>query len=298
MRIAAIDMGTNTFHLIIGERYFNDIKILHKENSPVRLGEKTINDGIINEDAINRALVTLKNYKTKVEAYDVKKVRIMATSAVRSANNGNAFIQKVKQETGFEIEIISGDTEATFIYNAVKLSGSIEGMSLIMDIGGGSTEFLIADEQQIYWKKSYDLGASRMWQRYFLLDPLPFEDNLLIQSTLKLELKELFDNCKKYNPSMLIGSAGAFESYYSIINSAQQLEKNYEDIHLVAFKNLSCMLSKSNHEERSKIKGLIPLRVDMIVAASLLTNLILEETQIQKLRATSFDLKMGILDSI
>ncbi len=298
MRYAAIDMGTNTFHLVIGERYLNETKIIYKVNYPVRLGEKTINEGYINEEAILRATNTLKEFKLKIDELNVSKTRAVATSAVRSAKNGQQFIEKVKHEIGFEIETISGDEEATLIYNAVKSSGSIEGTVLIMDIGGGSTEFIIANAENILWKKSYDLGASRLWQKHFYADPLSKDDRLKLRTLISNLLVDLFAKCNEYQPSLLIGSAGAFETYLTMLNPSNELSSAFEDIHLVAFNNLSCLLNNSTHEERSKMKGLIPLRVDMIVAASFLTKLVLDETGIQNIRMTTYDLKMGLLETV
>ncbi|RYF90802.1 MAG: exopolyphosphatase, partial [Chitinophagaceae bacterium] len=158
MRYAAIDIGTNTFHLIIADGTTDGFTVIHKENLPVKLGEGSINQGFINDAAMARAMAAFSHFREQLDKFKVKNVRAVATSAVRSAINGQDFVEAVKDATGIDIEVIDGDEEAELIYEGVKLSGAITGKSLIMDIGGGSTEFILCDEENLIWKKSYNIG--------------------------------------------------------------------------------------------------------------------------------------------
>ncbi|RZL51322.1 MAG: exopolyphosphatase, partial [Pedobacter sp.] len=162
MRIALIDLGTNTFHLLIAEIKQKKFDILYKTNVPVKLGEGRINDNIIIPNAFERGINCLETFAKTIKNYHVDKVKATATSAVRSAENGQDFVKVVKEKTAIEIEIISGDEEAELIYQGVKLSGGIQDLSLIMDIGGGSVEFILCDTQNLIWKKSYNIGAARL----------------------------------------------------------------------------------------------------------------------------------------
>lgn len=300
MRLAVIDLGTNTFHLLIAEINQGAIHILYKTNIAVKLGEGRINENLIVPEAFSRGLKALSEFSDIIREYQVEKLKATATSAIRSAQNGFEFIQAVKNKTGIQIDIISGDEEAEFIYEAVKASGSIQNTCLIVDIGGGSVEFILCDFDQIYWKKSYDIGAARLMQQFFKSDPLSKIDETNLISYLKNELQELESICKQYPPVCLIGSAGAFETFAEVIaiknNTPIQLnEMNNCSIELSDYREMAKTLIASTHQERAKMPGIIALRVDMIVMAVVLTNYILEVTRIQKIKLSTFDLKMGVL---
>lgn len=299
MKIAVIDLGTNTFHLIIAQQNAGELQVIYKTNEPVKLGEDiTVNNTII-APAFKRGIDCLKTFKAQIDAHGVDVVKAVATSGVRSAQNGQAFVNAVKEETGLTISVINGEQEAQYIYEGVKWSGSIKGKSLIMDIGGGSTEFILCDEAHIAWKKSYNIGAARLMQKFFKSDPINKADYTAITSHLDEELAELKSICATYQPTTLIGSAGAFETYLNMINPEVDLTTTSTTaISFDAYQDLAQRLIKATHAERSKMENLIPLRVDMIVMASILTNYILESLHIQQISLSTYDLKMGVLQSL
>ena len=299
MKIAAIDLGTNTFHLIIAEKQDDSLVIIYKTNQPVKLGEDITKENKIIPAAFERGINCLKTFKATLDEHKVTTVRAVATSGVRSANNGQTFIDAVKDATGIVIDIVDGDEEANIIYEGVKLSGAIVGKSVIMDIGGGSTEFIFCDENGLYWKKSYNIGAARLMQQFFKSDPISAEDQLNILSHFKETLADLVEFGKTFGAKMLIGSAGAFETYTAMITPSINLKEtamttiNLNDYHL-----LSESLIKATHTERTEMPNLIQLRVDMIVMASMLTNYILAELNIEKISVSTYDLKMGVLKNL
>ncbi|MGM9478579.1 Ppx/GppA phosphatase family protein [Pedobacter sp. GSP4] len=301
MRIAVIDLGTNTFHLLIAETAGKQLEILYKTNVPVKLGEGRINENIIVPAAFERGINCLKAFAKTISKYKVNQVRATATSAVRSAENGKDFVQAVKEQTAITIEAISGDEEAALIYEGVKLSGAIKDLSLIMDIGGGSVEFILCDTEKLIWKKSYNIGAARLLQQFFKSDPLADEDKNAILYHIQHQLADLFEICEKYNPQVLIGSAGAFETFLALVTRDTQVdienikhfEFNFDD-----YIATSVVLINSTHKQRTEMPGIIPLRVDMIVIAALITNYILGRTKINRLMLSTYDLKMGVLASL
>lgn len=302
MRIAAIDLGTNTFHLIIVEIKDSAFQVLYKTNQAVKLGEGRINENIIIPPAFERAIICLKAYNETIKSYNVDIVKATATSAVRSANNGQEFIAAAKANANISIEAITGDEEATLIYGGVKLSGVINGKCLIMDIGGGSVEFILCDERQIFWKKSYNIGAARLMQQFFKSDPIADSDKTHIVTHIQHELQDLFSACAAFNPETLIGSAGAFETFAELIEAKYNRVIDIANIKNYTFKHedyigISTDIIKSTHQQRSEMKGMIPLRVDMIVMATLITNCILDRLQIADLKLSTYDLKMGIIAS-
>ena len=299
MRIAAIDLGSNTFHLIIAECLENDFEIIFKTNKPIKLSEDITKENRIIPAAFHRGLACLLEFKSILDTYQVDKLKAVATSAVRSAKNGEEFVNTVKQLTNIDIDNISGEEEATLIFESVKASGAIQGRALIMDIGGGSTEFIFCDEKKAYWKKSYDIGAARLMQKFFKSDPINRIEIAQIQEHLAANLSELITFNETFGAETLIGSAGAFETYLEMTEPHIDLEKiKSTTIDWKAYKTLSQNLIDATHKERSLMPNLTPLRVDMIVMATIQTNFILQNLAIEKISMTTYDLKYGILHKI
>ncbi|MCZ4223581.1 exopolyphosphatase [Pedobacter rhodius] len=303
MRVAVIDLGTNTFHLLIAEPKGKDFEILYKTNVPVKLGEGRINDNLIIPVAFERGISTLKDFRKTIEEYQVDKVRATATSAVRSAENGKDFVLAAKEQANIQIEIITGDEEASSIYEGVKLSGAINDLSLIMDIGGGSVEFILCDTEKLIWKKSYNIGAARLMQQFFKSDPIADDEKHAILNHIQNQLTDLFEICEQHQPEVLIGSAGAFETFAELI-----IKKKHQSIDIALAKTYSfnfneyiettLKLINATHDERAEMPGMIPLRIDMSVIAALITNYIMGRLKINKLILSTYDLKMGVLSAL
>jgi exopolyphosphatase/guanosine-5'-triphosphate,3'-diphosphate pyrophosphatase len=299
MTVAVIDLGTNTFHLIIAEISASDCKVLFKINVPVKLGEGRINDNIIIPEAFERGIIALQGFKNEIDKYNVGIVKAIATSAIRSAANGQQFVEIAKESAKIAITVIDGDQEADYIYLGVKATGLIDRCSLIVDIGGGSTEFILCNADGILWKKSYNIGAARLQQAYFKSDPISMNDQEAISQKLQTELVELRKVCELYKPSQLIGSAGAFESFATMLNQNLDIKSlKSTTIDKTAYQKLSYHLVCSSHKERENFEGLIKLRVDMIVIAALITDHILEMIKPEKVSVSTYDLKMGVLSSL
>ncbi|GGI23958.1 Ppx/GppA phosphatase family protein [Pedobacter mendelii] len=303
MRFAVIDLGTNTFHLLIAESTAKGFNILYKTNVPVKLGEGRINDNIIIPAAFERGINTLKDFSSIIEKHNVDKVKATATSAIRSAENGKDFVSKAKEIANIDIEIITGDKEAGLIYKGVKLSGAIQNTSLIMDIGGGSIEFILCDTEKLIWKKSYNIGAARLMQQYFKSDPISDDEKNLILAKVQNQLIDLFEICELHQPKMLIGSAGAFETFAELIirknNHSEDITtvKTYE-FNFDEYIETTIKLINSTHDDRAAMPGMIPLRIDMCVVAALLANYIMGRLKINQLTLSNYDLKMGVLASL
>jgi exopolyphosphatase/guanosine-5'-triphosphate,3'-diphosphate pyrophosphatase len=297
MKAAVIDMGTNTFHLVIAELSAAGVEVIYKINLPVQLGQGRINENIIIPEAFERGINALEGFKKEIDKQQAEVVIATATSAVRSAGNGKDFVDAARERADIAIQVLSGEEEAAFIFNGVKATGLITERSLIMDIGGGSTEFIFCDpvEGQL-WKKSYNIGAARLMQAYFHSDPISTEDLANVNNRLEEELPDLIDACRKYQPTQLIGSAGAFETFAGMLSHGIDVKAvSSAEINLESYMQLSQRLISSSHAERQAMPDLIPLRVDMIVLASILTNYIIAHSGVKRLSLSTYDLKMGIL---
>ncbi len=301
-RIAIIDLGTNTFNLLIAELDGDSAchTLFHTKIS-VKLGEGGIDKNFITSAAFQRGIAAIKEYQKVIEKYKVIKVVAIATSAIRGASNGLEFVHKIKAETGIDVEVISGEREAELIYYGVRKAVQLtSATSLIIDIGGGSTEFIIANDKEIFWKHSFLLGAARLLERFSPSDPITTVEIENLQLYLKNELQPLFDAVKKFPVTELIGSSGSFDSladmiaarYYSgtISDNATEYTFNLKDVAAIHE-----VILKSTTAERMQMKGLIEMRVDMIVVSSILLDFIIRFFAIQKLRLSTYSLKEGVM---
>jgi exopolyphosphatase/guanosine-5'-triphosphate,3'-diphosphate pyrophosphatase len=298
---AIIDLGTNTFNLLIIEVRSTDCyEILFSDKISVKLGQDCIDKNIISEPAINRAISALTLHLETIHQYHVKNINAIATSAIRSSVNGKLFVQRIKNELGLGIEIISGDREAELIYLGVRQALDIgDSKSLIMDIGGGSTEFIIADKNKIYWEHSFNLGIARLLERSQPKDPISYIEIELIENYLKHELVSLFNKANEFFPDTLIGSSGSFDTLADVIlykTTSQCLPKDATTyiFNIFQFKELYQLLLKSDYEQRLKMNGMLAMRADMIVLGSIFINLIIDKLHIKNMKLSTFALKEGL----
>ncbi len=305
MRYAIIDLGTNTFNLLIVEGVSPDkYNIIFNDKLPVKLGLGGINNRLLTPEAVNRGVRAMVSHKEKILEHKAGQVFAFATSAIRDAGNGGEFKKKVWQETGIDIQIISGDKEAQYIYQGVKMAFPFtEQVSLILDIGGGSNEFIFANEKGSLWARSYDVGIARLLERFAPSEPITTKQLEQINAFLNLELSTFLEVIPKYGATSLVGASGTFDTFRSmmlqdkkssldIINPAcVRLERD-------AFEKLTQKLTASTTEEREKMPGMEPMRIEMIVLASIFVTFTLEKTGIQNLYQTDYSLKEGVLSSI
>lgn len=300
-KIAIIDLGTNTFHLLIAEKSGDKANIIFKDKSSVKIGQGGITKGFISEEAFERALMTLKRFKGIIDFHEITEVYAIATSAVRNARNGAEFIKKIKEQTGIEIRTITGDQEAELIYEGVRWGIDLgSSTSLIMDIGGGSVEFIICNSEKIFWKESFEIGGQRMLEMFHKSDPITAEETQSLYNYLDNKLSSLIAASGQYKPVTLVGASGAFDTLCDIdvIRKGKffslEKEKEYllplEDFHTIA----TGIVSKTK-AGRMNIPGMIEMRVDMIVVACELIRFVLQKVNISDIRICSFALKEGVL---
>ncbi len=298
MPTAIIDLGTNTFHLMI----IKGQQVLFKESTPAKIGKGGISDGIISEEGIQRALKILKHFRQVIDNQGVASENIFATgtSAIRNAGNKEVFLQRVLDETGIKIQVISGDEEAELICLGVKQAMRISEISLIMDIGGGSVEFIICKEDRIFWKQSFEIGGQRLMDKFMKSDPISMRSVQMMDDFFREKLLPLANACHQYAPKVLIGSSGSFDTLIDMfymkekgilpaeneVSFAYPISEFYRAYDELLFKN---------HAERMEIAGMIELRVDMIVVAVCLIKFIIQSLDIQQISISSYALKEGVM---
>lgn len=300
-RIAVMDLGTNTFHLLIAGVENGVPHELYHIQEPVKLGEGGINKGFIQPEAFERGIKAMRKFGEEIKANQAGTVKCIATSMLRNAANGQAFIDEVKTQTGIEIELVDGQQEAVYIYEGVKASGCLSASnSLIMDIGGGSIEFILCTDARILWKQSFEIGAARMMDKFHRVDPITPECIHELHQYLEQSLPDLFKAVEEMPVEKLIGSAGAFETFAEVIELQNQRtfdvkQTHCYDFNLRDFVDATNLIIRSNHQERTQMKGVIPLRVDMIVVASLITRFVMDKLRITNVGMSTHSLKEGVL---
>jgi exopolyphosphatase/guanosine-5'-triphosphate,3'-diphosphate pyrophosphatase len=305
MRIAVLDLGTNTFHLlIVNLKKDKTFSIIFRSKVMVKLGEGAIREKMIAEIPFSRGIRALKHYAEMIALHRAEKVYTFATSGIRSALNGKKFIAAAKKETGIAIKVIPGEKEAELIYYGVRQCVAMtDEKQLIMDIGGGSTEFIIADRKKIFWKGSFDIGASRLLETFRPSDPVTPAQVKRLEKFLSGILAPLDIAMKKYPVNSLIGSSGSFDTLAEMIGwrfHKRDVLKNVSTLRfdLSDYFKLHGILLKSTTAQRKKMKGLIRMRVSMIVIASICTNFILKKYDLQKMQLSKYALKEGALWNI
>jgi exopolyphosphatase/guanosine-5'-triphosphate,3'-diphosphate pyrophosphatase len=301
VKLAIIDIGTNTFKLMIARVQDGGFLVIDKEKIPVKLGEGGINNNVIAHNPFQRGLKAMKTHKETIDRFEVDKTLAFATSAIRSAENGKDFVKKVKAETGIEIEVISGNREAELIYYGVRQALDLgDEKVLIMDIGGGSTEFIIADRNRMYWKHSFDLGAARLLEVINPSEPISKIEIKKLRAHLKEQMQLLWAACELHPVKTLVGSSGSFDSlaemiYYRFHTEENPLVKTEYNFNLDHFEAMFKLIINSTIEKRFKMKGLAAMRVEMIVVAVIMIKYVMKKIKLNKMRLSTYSLKEGIL---
>jgi len=302
-KIAIIDMGTNTFHLLLAEVGTAGYRILLRDHVAVKIGMAGINEGFITESACQRALQAMKKFRKTIDENLVSTVYAFGTSAMRNAKNGPALAEEIKSVTGISIQIISGDQEADLIFAGVKAALDLENdMNLVMDIGAGSVEFIIGDQKQVCWKQSFEIGGQRLLEKFQKHDPISAEEIKSLDAFFEKTLAPLLAAVEKFQPDILVGSSGTFDTLSDIFCIRQGIARTFEEsetpLSLEGFYEIYRELIRKNRNERMQIEGMIALRVDMIVVACCLIRFVLEKHPFDRIRVSTYSLKEGVLANL
>jgi exopolyphosphatase / guanosine-5'-triphosphate,3'-diphosphate pyrophosphatase len=301
-KIAIIDMGTNTFHLLLAEGNDTGFNITHRDRLAVKIGMGGINEGRITEEGIQRALVAMQSFKNTLDEQGIFRIYAFGTSALRNAKNNSEVVARIKALTSIDVNIINGDEEAHYIYLGVKAAlGLGDDINLIIDIGGGSVEFIIGDHHQIFWKQSFEIGAQRLLERFQKHDPISADEITQLSEYFEQSLTPLFNAVKTYKPSVMVGSSGTFDTLSDIFCIQHDIHKSPEEIEtplsLEGFHEIFAELRVKNRAQRMQIPGMIEMRVDMIVVACCLIDFLLKKFAFNRIRVSTYSLKEGVLAS-
>ena len=293
-RYGVIDLGTNTFHLLIvevdGAGHLTEV---HRESRFVKLGEEGIET--IGQAPFKRGLQTLIDYQKILEQYKINDAIALGTAALRTASNGKTFVKSVEDITGIQPRLISGIEEARLIYNGVKKAVPLsQEKSLIMDIGGGSVEFIITNEDGIIWSESFPVGVAVLFKKFHESDPINKDEIEAINAHLASSLAPLIEELRHHKIKNLIGASGTFD----VLESVLVKDKSHpHHAHLDAqfFYPYYERLIQSTVKDRLAMNDLPDTRADMIVVALVLIHFILQTADIQQITISDYAMKEGLL---
>lgn len=309
MRVAIIDIGTNSINLMVAEtKPDGSYNIIWTTKETARLGRGGINDGRLTDEAMERGIKAIGNHVASIERVGgVDKVMAVGTSALRVASNGPDFVAKIKEAYGIDIRVISGEEEARMIFDGIKQVTPLgRERVLVLDIGGGSCEFIIGDKDGIKWAHSYELGMARILDKFKPSDPITPKEIAAIEAYIRQgilhqeEGMNLYDAMKAYPTNTLVGTSGSFNTMAALVAGRNHPTLNISlcssyEIPMSNFDETYRKIINSTAEDRKKMNHMDPARVDMIVPGVIFINFVLSELKLSNLFQCSFALKEGAI---
>ncbi len=293
---AVMDLGSNTFHLLIARvaacRMVEEVRRLRRF---VALAEEGVEH--ISEKAFERGLEALREFVSilEEEGVAVERTPALGTAALRTADNGYAFLQRVKEETGLDIELIDGDEEARLISKGVRAAVPFgKSVKLIMDIGGGSVEFIVADAVQNFWAQSFPIGLLVLYRRLEPADPFSAKDLAALKAHLDEILRPLAEALNRYPVDELVGASGSFDVIEAMKAGAPP-QGHYLRLPASDFEQMFQSLLPLRLEERLQIPGLPRNRARLVVLAFALIDYILQLSKVRSIAVSHYAMKEGVL---
>jgi exopolyphosphatase/guanosine-5'-triphosphate,3'-diphosphate pyrophosphatase len=301
MKIAAIDLGSNSVHMVVVEATARGgFRVLDREKEMVRLGGDTLIRGRLRRPAMERALATLRRYRQLADSRGVEKLLAVATSAVREASNGDAYLARIGRELRMYPRLLSGEQEGRLIYQAVTHSVHLAGARcLVIDVGGGSTELVLGRGPKIEAALSEKLGVLRLNERFVHSDPLSARDEARLVRHVEDALAPHRDRLRSARPERVVGTSGTILALGAL---AHELETGHapESLHHLTVSASSLRLVRrrlvgSRLEDRLRLSGLDGTRADIIVAGAVLLDEVLARLDLREITLCEWALREGVL---
>lgn len=305
MRIAALDLGTNSFHLLVADVHADgQFEALTREKAMIRLGDVVTRKGHITAAAADTAVSTVRHFKRVADAAGATELHACATSAIRLATNGDDLVDRIEAETGVAVEVISGRREAELIFGAVRASVLLEpAPALCFDLGGGSVEIMVGDAGGLRWATSENLGVGRLTAEFVTSDPIGKDDRRRLRAHLIDVLTPVANEVSKLSPKLVVGSSGTLEDLAHMVAARRAqgvpISLNQLSFERDEFESLHKEILAATADERLRMQGLEARRVDLIPAGSMFLATAMELFDFSELTVSEWALREGIvLDAI
>jgi len=301
MRLSAIDVGSNTVRLLVAEVSGGDTwRAVREHQTITRLGENLARTGVLADAPMARTLTAVKDYVAQAERLGATRIRIVATSAVREARNGRAFAAAVEQAIGRRVEVVSGEVEARLTLLGVRHGlGRLSGPVLTFDIGGGSTEYVLSEDDTIRSMVSLRLGVVPLAERFPFpggADPARYRE--LYDEVRRRLVGELPEAIRSAQVAHLIGTAGTVTALAALDLELVRYDPDRVQGHLLsrgAVERILGQLCGLTVGERASLPCLEPGRADLIIPGTAIVMATLDQIGIDQLRVSEFSLREGVL---
>ena len=299
-RIAAIDVGTNSVHMIVAETNGHGYKVIDREKEMVQLGLSSLDGQPLTDQAMERGVATLKRMADLAKRWKADDIVAVATSAVREAPNRRDFLKRVRDASGIEIKVISGEEEADYIFRAVRSSVDLDGTTAFcIDIGGGSVEIIVGTAEETYFTHSVPIGALRMAQRFDLLER-PSGDSIdQCREYVKERLARLSKKVRRLGTDLCIGTSGTIQTLAAITTTSGSdaptsgLRRVMRD----AIAELIPKLASLSAKQRSERFGIDEKRAVSILAGAVVLETAMQIFEIETLLACPAAMREGLLET-
>lgn len=299
MRIAVIDIGTNSLHMMMVDIQPSfTFEVIGREKEMVRLGDGTLSSGRLSEAVMERGMAAIKKFYHLAQSKGIQKIFAVATSAVREAENGGDFIQRIQKETAIKARVITGEEEGRLIYLGVRHSLDLPaGHSLLIDIGGGSVEILVATPERILFLKSLKLGVARL--KDLFLRKGSAKELAKLEEHVARALRKVAKEVKALGFDHAIGTSGTFNTLASMAQwlTCKEGETAPQPLSLSAqaLKLLYKEIAQNAPEERMRMKGLDEKRADLILSGAAVASAILKALGVEKLEVCDKAIRDGMV---
>ena len=300
MRIAAIDIGTNSIHMIVVKvRPDLSFEVIDREKDMVRLGAGGLDGRNLTPTAMTSALQTLTKFSRLAESHKVDEIVATATSATREAENGGDFMAEVGRQTGIRVRVISGTEEARLIHLAAGYGVNVGGSSaVVIDIGGGSVEVTLGSATHLKYGKSFKAGVIRLTERFVKTDPLSHDNERRLVKQLNREMGSYLDTVSRSGFDRVIGTSGTILSLGALALSEDGEapgELRNRRVSAKTIHRLRKQIVAADLEERLRMPGLDPRRADLSVAGAVLLDTILRGLGADELTLCDLALREGLV---
>lgn len=302
-RMASIDIGTNTVLLLIADvDSSGKISTVHEEQRIIRLGKNVDAERNISEEGLDRCAAVLQTYKKIAEDYSCKKITACGTSALRDANNREWFLNEIKNKTGIFIEILSGNDEALWTYEGGRLvlreNPDDASEILVVDIGGGSTEFILGKKDAISRKISLDIGAVRLTEKFIQSDPAGASEATALSQYVAHLLKDRLHEFRVNDNNHAIGVAGTVTTLAAMEQKMERYRPDKINGYIITKDSLQKTLDElrpTTLTQRKSIQGLQPERADVIFAGAMILNEVMHYFRLPEITVSDYGLRYGLI---
>jgi exopolyphosphatase/guanosine-5'-triphosphate,3'-diphosphate pyrophosphatase len=300
MKIAAIDIGSNSIHMVVARVGRSGFEIVDRAKEMVGLGRSTLSTGRLSPAAIDVGFRTLETFKRLAEKHGADPILAVATSAVREAKNGGEFALRVWDRLNLHIDVVTGTEEARLIFLAAAHAIDFRRQrAIVVDIGGGSVEVIAGQGDQVRWIESLKLGVVRLTERFLRTDPPEAREIAALRSHLDRSLAPVSRRARKHRPTLLVGTSGTLLNLTAMA-AAHESGQPPARIHnrTLRLRRLEAVRERvlaENADERGDIIGLDHRRVDLIPAGAVLAETLMRGFGMNELRACDWALREGML---